>query len=149
VLTGANRARIAAGRPRRPLVLKIAPDLDFPQIDNALSAIAEFGLDGIVATNTTLARPEPFSDVNEPGGLSGPPLRARSTEIVNYIAKATQGKLPIIASGGVTDFASACEKLDAGATLVQLYTGLIYRGPFFAWDLARALSARQTRASGS
>ena len=147
-LTGANRARSTAGRPRRPLLLKIAPDLDFRQIDAVLSAIAEFGLDGIIATNTTLARPGPFNAVNQPGGLSGGPLRSRSTEIVNYIARATQGKLPIIASGGVTDFASAGEKLDAGATLVQIYTGLIFRGPFFARDLARGLSARQDRAFG-
>lgn len=148
VLTGANRARAAAGRPRRPLLLKIAPDLDFRQIDDVLSAIAEFGLDGIIATNTTLARPGPFVAVNQAGGLSGRPLRARSTEIINYLARATRGKLPIIASGGVMDFVSAGEKLDAGATLVQLYTGLIYRGPFFARDLARGLAARQNRTFG-
>jgi dihydroorotate dehydrogenase len=148
VLTGANRARAASGRPRRPLLLKIAPDLDFRQIDHVLSAIAGFGLDGIVATNTMLARPGPFNAVNQAGGLSGRPLRARSTEIVNYIARATGGRLPIIASGGVMDFVSAGEKLDAGATLVQLYTGLIYRGPFFARDLARSLAARQDRVFG-
>jgi dihydroorotate dehydrogenase len=148
VLTNANRARTAAGRPRRPLLLKIAPDLSFPQIDNVLSVIAEFGLDGIVATNTTLARPGPFGAVNQAGGLSGRPLRARSTEIVNYLARATCGKLPIIASGGVMDPVSAGEKLDAGATLVQIYTGLIFRGPFFARDLARSLVARQDRAFG-
>ncbi len=148
VLTNANRARTASGRPRRPLLLKIAPDLSFPQIDNVLSVIAEFGLDGIVATNTTLARPGPFAAVNQAGGLSGRPLRARSTEIVNYLARATGGKLPIIASGGVMDPVSAGEKLDAGATLVQIYTGLIFSGPFFARDLARSLVARQDRAFG-
>jgi dihydroorotate dehydrogenase len=148
VLTGANRARGAAGRPRRPLLLKIAPDLDFRQIDGVLAAVAEFGLDGIIATNTTLARPGRFGTVNEPGGLSGRPLRARSTEIVNYISRATSGRLPIIASGGITDFASAGEKLDAGATLVQIYTGMIYRGPFFARDLARGLAARQDKVFG-
>ena len=146
-LAEANRAG-GAGRPRRPLLLKIAPDLDFRQIDTVLSAIAEFGLDGIVATNTTLARPGPFSAVNQGGGLSGRPLRSRASEIVNYVARATRGRLPIIASGGVTDIESAGEKLDAGATLVQIYTGLIYRGPFFARDLARGLSARQDRVFG-
>jgi dihydroorotate dehydrogenase len=70
-------------------------------------------------------------------------VRRRSTEIINYIAKATQGRLPIIGVGGITDFASAGEKLDAGATLVQLYSGLIYRGPFFAAKLAWALADRQ------
>lgn len=147
-LVEANRARVASGRPRRPLLLKIAPDLTFRQIDAALGAILEFGLDGVIATNTTLARPGPFATLNQAGGLSGRPLRARSTEIVNYIARATHGRLPIIASGGVTDFASAGEKLDAGATLVQLYTGLIYRGPFFARDVAHGLAARQDRVFG-
>jgi dihydroorotate dehydrogenase len=129
-------------------LLKIAPDLSFPQIDQVLAVIAEFGLDGIVATNTTLARPGSFSAVAQAGGLSGRPLRARSTEIVNYLARATGGKLPIIASGGVMDLTSAGEKLDAGASLVQLYTGLIFRGPFFARDVARSLAARQDRAFG-
>ena len=147
-LAVANRTRAASGRPLRPLLLKIAPDLSFPQIDQVLAVIAEFGLDGIVATNTTLARPGWFSSVNQAGGLSGRPLRARSTEIVNYLARVTGGKLPIIASGGVTDLASAAEKLDAGATLVQLYTGLIFRGPFFARDVARGLATRQDRTFG-
>ena len=147
-LTGANRARVAPGRPRRPLLLKIAPDLEFSAIDAVLAAIAEFGLDGIIATNTTLARPGPFVEMKEAGGLSGRPLGRRATEIIQYIARATGGKLPIIGSGGITDTASAGEKLDAGATLVQVYTGMIYRGPFFARDLARALAARQDRAFG-
>jgi dihydroorotate dehydrogenase len=147
-LAGANRARAASGRVPRPLLLKIAPDLSFPQIDRVVAVIAEFGLDGIVATNTTLARPGAFSAVKQAGGLSGRPLRARSTEIVNYLARATQGKLPIIASGGVTDLVSAAEKLDAGATLVQLYTGLIFRGPLFAREVAHSLAARQDRTFG-
>lgn len=146
-LVGANRARVAAGRPRRPLLLKIAPDLTFRQIDAALAVILEFGLDGVIATNTTLGRPGSAA-LPEPGGLSGRPLRARSTEIINYLARATNGRLPIIGSGGVTDFASAGEKLDAGATLIQLYTGLVYRGPFFARDVAHALADRQGRMSG-
>jgi len=142
-LVAENKARVAAGRPRRPLLLKIAPDLSFPQIDAALGVIAELGLDGIIATNTTLARPGFFSTVNEAGGLSGAPVRRRSTEIINYISRATGGRLPIIGSGGIMDETAAGEKLDAGATLVQLYTGLIYRGPFFAAEVARALAQRQ------
>jgi dihydroorotate dehydrogenase len=138
-----NKARVAAGKPRRPLLLKIAPDLSFPQIDAALQVIADLGLDGIIATNTTLARPGFFATVNEAGGLSGAPVRRRATEIINYIARATNGRLPIIGVGGIMDEEAAGEKLDAGATLVQLYTGLIYRGPFFAAEVARALSQRQ------
>ena len=114
-----------------------------PQIDSVLGVIAEFGFDGIIATNTTLARPGPFAQVQEAGGLSGAPLRCRSTQIINYIARATEGRLPIIGVGGIMDAASAGEKLDAGATLVQIYTGMIYRGPFFAAHVARALAVRQ------
>ncbi|HWA84621.1 MAG TPA: quinone-dependent dihydroorotate dehydrogenase [Opitutus sp.] len=138
-ITAANRARSR----RVPLLLKIAPDLSFRQIDAVLAAIAEFGLDGIIATNTTLARPGPFAEVNQAGGLSGAPLRRRSTEIINYVARATDGRLPIIGVGGIDDAVSAGEKLDAGATLVQVYTGMVYRGPFFAAQLARALADRQ------
>jgi dihydroorotate dehydrogenase len=142
-VSAANRARDqVAGKRRKPLLLKIAPDLNFRQIDAVLEVIAEFGLDGIIATNTTLARPGAFALAGQAGGLSGPPLRRRSTEIVNYIARATHGRLPIIAVGGITDFTSAGEKLDAGATLIQLYTGLIYRGPFFAAQVARAVADR-------
>ncbi|MES1167987.1 MAG: dihydroorotate dehydrogenase (quinone), partial [Oleiharenicola lentus] len=144
-LVNENKARVAGGKPRRPLLLKIAPDLSFPQIDAALGVIAELGLDGIIATNTTLARPGFFATVNEAGGLSGAPVRRRSTEIINYISRATNGRLPIIGVGGIMDEAAAGEKLDAGASLVQLYTGLIYRGPFFAAEVARAVAQRQRR----
>ncbi|MFZ5495271.1 MAG: quinone-dependent dihydroorotate dehydrogenase [Verrucomicrobiota bacterium] len=142
-LVDENKARRAAGKPSRPVLLKIAPDLSWPQIDAALGVIADLGLDGIIATNTTLARPGPFAAVHEAGGLSGAPLTRRSTEIINYIARSTAGRLPIIGVGGIMDGATAGEKLDAGATLVQLYTGMIYRGPFFAAEVARALSERQ------
>ncbi len=145
-VTRANAERASAQRKARvPLLLKIAPDLSFPQIDAVLGVVADFGLDGIVATNTTLARPGVFAGVGEAGGLSGAPLRRRSTEVIRYLSRATAGRLPIIGAGGVTDAVSAAEKLDAGAALVQVYTGMIYRGPFFAAELARALSDRQRR----
>jgi dihydroorotate dehydrogenase len=144
-LVDENKARVAAGKPRRPLLLKIAPDLNWTQVDAALAVIAELKLDGIIATNTTLARPGALASVNEAGGLSGAPVRRRSTEIINYIARTTAGRLPIIGVGGIMDEEAAAEKLDAGATLVQLYTGLIYRGPFFAAEVARALAIRQRR----
>ena len=143
-ITGANRNRAALpGKRPVPILLKIAPDLTWPQIDAVLGVIAEYRLDGIIATNTTLARPGPFAAVNEAGGLSGAPLTRRSTEIVGYVARATAGRLPIIGVGGIVDVESAAEKLDAGATLVQVYTGMIYRGPFFAAELARGLLERQ------
>jgi dihydroorotate dehydrogenase len=145
-IMAANRARaVSRGGKLLPVLLKIAPDLSWPQIDAALGVIAEFGLAGVIATNTTLARPGMFAEVNEAGGLSGRPLERRSTEIVNYISRATFGKLPIIGVGGITDTRGAAEKLDAGATLVQVYTGMIYRGPFFARDLAWGVAGRQRR----
>lgn len=144
-LANENRARVTAGQARRPLLLKIAPDLSFPQIDAALQVIADLKLDGIIATNTTLARPGFFATVSESGGLSGKPLQRRATDVVAYIARATNGRLPIIGVGGIHDAASAAEKMDAGASLVQVYTGMIYRGPFFARELARALAPRQRR----
>jgi dihydroorotate dehydrogenase len=145
-VTRANRERAEApGRTRVPLLLKIAPDLTFHQIDEVLRVVADYRLDGIVATNTTLGRTGPFRKVTEAGGLSGAPLRARSTQVVRYISRATLGKLPIIGVGGITDVSSGAEKLDAGASLVQIYTGMIYRGPFFAAALAKGLSDRQRR----
>ncbi len=140
----ANRGRAARPRGSRvPILVKIAPDLSFREIDAVLGAALEFGMDGIIATNTTLARPGCFAGVAEAGGLSGAPLRSRSTEIIRYIARSTGARLPIIGVGGICDLRGAGEKLDEGATLVQLYTGIIYRGPFFARDVARALDDRQ------
>ncbi|RME72716.1 MAG: quinone-dependent dihydroorotate dehydrogenase, partial [Verrucomicrobia bacterium] len=138
-LQEANRAR---GEARRPILLKIAPDLTFRQIDAVLQAIADYGIDGIIATNTTLARPGPFATNSEQGGLSGRPLRDMSTHIIDYIARKTEGKLPIIGVGGIFDSASAGEKLDVGASLVQIYTGMIYEGPWLGRDIAIGLSVR-------
>ena len=146
VISTANRARAhEPGHAPKPLLLKIAPDLTYPQIDAVLHTIAEFRLDGIIATNTTLSRPGTFAKISETGGLSGKPLRHRSTQIIRYISNATRGKLPIIGVGGITDAESAGEKIDAGATLIQVYTGMIYRGPFFARELAWAVADRQRR----
>lgn len=143
-VTAANRERVVRhGRRHVPVLLKIAPDLGWAQIDAVLGVIAEHALDGIIATNTTLARPGFFAGVNEAGGLSGAPLRTRSTEIVRYISRATHGRLPIIGVGGIDGARAAAEKLDAGATLVQIYTGMIFKGPFLAAEVARGVSARQ------
>ena len=141
-LADANRDRSERlGVDRLPILLKIAPDLSFRDIDGILETIMELGYDGIIATNTTLARPGPFAEVDQAGGLSGKPVDKMSTDIIRYISRTTDGKLPIIGVGGIMDTVSAGEKIAAGASLVQIYTGFIYRGPFFPRDLARALAA--------
>ncbi len=122
----------------RPMLLKIAPDLSFPQIEEILALAADHQLAGIVATNTTIDHSSLSAGVpTQQGGLSGAPLRARSTEIVRFLAQKTS--LPIIAVGGVSDAASAREKLDAGASLVQLYTGFVYGGPTLIPEICRGL----------
>jgi len=125
---------------QRPLFVKIAPDLTWPELDEILAAIQDAQIDGIIATNTTLSR-EGLQNKNktETGGLSGRPLKAHSTEIIRYIAQQTNGKLPIIGVGGIATAADVQEKLDAGASLVQLYTSLIYEGPGIAGHILRDL----------
>ena len=113
-----------------PVLVKLAPDLSWAEIDEALAAIQSSGMDGVIATNTTVGRAGLASPLgSEAGGLSGLPLRAHSTQVVRYIYERTGGKLPIIGVGGIMTPRDALEKLDAGATLVQLYTGMIYAGP--------------------
>lgn len=113
-----------------PLLVKLAPDLSSIELDDALKAILDTGMDGVIATNTTLQRQGLVSSFSrEMGGLSGAPLFSRSLEVVSHIFRRTQGRLPIIGAGGITNASSARAMLDAGATLVQVYTGLIYRGP--------------------
>jgi dihydroorotate dehydrogenase len=113
-----------------PLLVKLAPDLSDEELDDALEAILGANLEGVVATNTTVHRQGLGSQfAREAGGLSGAPLAQRSTEMVRYISARTQDSLPIIAAGGVMTAASARQKLDAGASLVQIYTGMVYQGP--------------------
>jgi len=130
------------GHAPHPLLLKIAPDLSFREVDAILEVLTDLDYSGIIATNTTVGRPEGFPS-RETGGLSGGAfLRKRSTDMINYIYRATDGKLPIIGVGGVDSPESAGEKLDAGASMVQIYTGWVYKGPFFARELAKAMKAR-------
>lgn len=114
-----------------PLALKIAPDLDDDQLADVADALRRHRIDGVIATNTTLARDglpkSPFND--EKGGLSGAPLLARSTEIVAKLSRLLAGELPIIAVGGVMSGEDAMAKLNAGAELVQIYSGMVYHGP--------------------
>ena len=132
----ANRAKPAA----KPLLLKIAPDLEWAQIDEILELVTAHGLAGLIATNTTLDHSCVPEGRDQTGGLSGRPLRARSTEIVRYVCKHLD--LPVIAVGGIFDADSALEKLDAGAALLQLYTGFIYRGPALIGEICEALEKR-------
>lgn len=113
-----------------PVLVKLAPDLSQAELVDALDVIQRAGMDGVIAANTTISRKGARSSLaSQTGGLSGVPLRARSTEIVRQISLLTGGKLPVIGVGGVDDANSAREKLDAGAALVQVYTGLVYQGP--------------------
>ena len=107
-----------------------------------LETIDSLGLDGVIATNTTLARPGVFTENKETGGLSGVPLARKSTQVIRYIARCTEGRLPIIGVGGVVDGVTAGEKMDAGASLVQVYSGMIYRGPSLPREMAVALAAK-------
>lgn len=129
---------------RTPIVVKIAPDLTASAIDGIARLLVKHGIDGVIATNTTIARDavKGLRHADEAGGLSGRPLRAQATAVIRTLAKALDGALPIIGVGGILSGADAKEKIDAGATLVQIYTGLIYRGPDLVAECAQALAAR-------
>jgi dihydroorotate dehydrogenase len=129
---------------QRPILLKIAPDLSIDQINDVVDLALEISLDGLVAANTTISReylqtPAPKITVIGAGGLSGLPLRERSTELVEYLHVKTKGKLPLIASGGIFTAAHAREKLSAGASLIQVWTGFVYEGPAIVRDICRGL----------
>ncbi len=140
--TNRDRAK-KLGKEPLPLLLKIAPDLTYPEIDSILATIQDNGFSGIIATNTTIARPPRYKLPAETGGLSGRPLTRQSFDIVRYIGRRTCGKLPLIGCGGIRNTEDAGRLMDAGAHLVQIYTGMIYRGPFFAREIARALAWRR------
>lgn len=146
--------------PAKPILVKVAPDLSFEALDEILELAGPRNVQGIVATNTTIARPETADRelqgvYAEGGGLSGKPLRARSTEVIRHIHRTSVGKIPIIGVGGIFTAADAFEKMEAGATLVQVYTGLVYEGPGIAREiteglkplLARGASPETTRAT--
>ena len=136
----------AKAKPK-PLLLKIAPDLTNEQLDDIVSLSFETNLSGLVATNTTINRsglqtPDSSLQSIGAGGLSGKPVRQRATEVVQYLSKQTQNKVPIIASGGIFTGADAQEKLDAGASLVQVWTGFIYEGPSIVKNIGKYLLSR-------
>jgi len=131
----------------RPILLKVSPDLTDEQLDEIIELILVSGLDGIVATNTTTSRnnltiePQQIESIGD-GGLSGAPLYSRSLEIIRYISRKTSGQLPIIGVGGIMTPRQAEEMLNAGASLVQIYTGFIYNGPGFVRKILKHLSKK-------
>ena len=130
------------------LALKIAPDLDEAQIRGVAAVVRREQIDAVVATNTTVSRDgvAQFPGAGEQGGLSGAPLRERSTRVLRFLAQELKGEIPLIGVGGVLSGADAVEKLDAGASLVQLYSGLIYRGPGLVDECVKAiLDAKENR----
>jgi dihydroorotate dehydrogenase len=138
-----ERDELAEQHGRRvPLVVKIAPDLELDAVRAIARLLIRHGIDGVIATNTTLARDgvAGLPHAAEQGGLSGAPLRERAMATLRTLAAALDGALPIIAAGGIMSGDEAVERIRAGATLVQLYTGLIYRGPDLDGECVRALA---------
>jgi dihydroorotate dehydrogenase len=131
----------------KPLLVKVAPDLSFEALDEILELAGPRRLAGLVATNTTIARPASSDSTlqriyAEAGGLSGKPLRTRSTEVIRHLHHQTRGKLPIIGVGGIFTAEDAWEKITAGASLIQVYTGLVYEGPAVTREIVTGLIAR-------
>jgi dihydroorotate dehydrogenase len=139
----AERDRLAAQHGKRvPLAVKISPDLDDAGLAAVADRVAARGIDAVIATNTTVSRRgvEQLPSGSEAGGLSGAPLKARATEVVAKMRRALPARVVIIGVGGISSAADAREKLDAGASLVQLYTALVYRGPGLIGEIVRGLA---------
>jgi len=146
-----ERKRLADEHGRRvPLAVKIAPDLDDDEIRQIADTLTAFGVDGVIATNTTVARDavKGLKYADEAGGLSGRPLARRSTQVIGLLAGHLQGAMAIIGVGGIMNGRDAVEKIEAGASLVQIYTGFIYSGPDIVADCVEAIRAYQRRTGG-
>ena len=142
-----ERARLADRSGKRvPMAVKIAPDLNDEALPRIADTLVAHGVDAVIATNTTVARDavQGLPHAEEAGGLSGAPVRARATEVIALLHRHLQDTLPIIGVGGIMDGVAAVEKIAAGASLVQLYTGLIYRGPALVGECRRALLAARS-----
>ncbi|KAB7622623.1 quinone-dependent dihydroorotate dehydrogenase [Alkalilimnicola sp. S0819] len=138
------QARLAQRHGRYvPLVMKIAPDMDAEQLADFAQRLRAYQVDGLAATNTTLSRDgvEQCAAAAEPGGLSGKPLLTRSTEVLRQLAQLLEGAVPLIGIGGIVDGSGAALKMRAGAQLVQLYSGLVYRGPALVRESVEAIRA--------
>jgi dihydroorotate dehydrogenase len=125
----------------RPVLLKIAPDLSNEQLSDIIDIVKETGIAGLIATNTTLSREglKNSSHIKQSGGLSGRPLTQRATEVIRYLHEHSGGAFPIIGVGGIHSAQDALDKLNAGASLVQVYTGFIYEGPGLIKRIKKAL----------
>lgn len=129
-----------------PLLVKLAPDMFVDELNEALDVILDSGIEGIIATNTTISRPPLISsNQTQTGGLSGQPLRGLATRTIAHINDYTKGTLPIIGVGGVSSPQDALEKLNAGATLVQVYTGLIYHGPSLVREIMEGIAVNPSQ----
>lgn len=129
----------------KPILLKIAPDLSDEQLDDIIEIVATTKIGGVISTNTTLSRAglvSPTALINEAGGISGKPLTKRSTEVIRYLSTQSKGAFPIIGVGGIFTAEDAQEKLDAGASLVQVYTSFIYEGPGVVREICEGLSKK-------
>ena len=129
----------------KPILLKIAPDLTDSQLDDIIDIINDTKTDGVIATNTTISREglkTNKSITSEMGGLSGKPVKARSTEVIRYLHTKSKGSFPIIGVGGIQTAQDAIDKLDAGASLVQVYTGFIYEGPAMVKNICKGILAK-------
>ena len=139
-LLGAVAHARATWDVQRPILVKLSPDLSWEELDDALDVILSTGMDGVILTNTTLERPGLRSrHQDETGGLSGAPLRARSQTVLGQVLKMLDGRLPVVSVGGIMSPEDARRRLDMGAALVQVYTGLVYAGPGLVQKIIRAV----------
>jgi dihydroorotate dehydrogenase len=138
----ARQIELAPHYGYRPIFVKIAPDMNTDEVALVANTLVECGMDGVIATNTTLDREGVLGceHADEAGGLSGAPLEDKATEVLENLCKALDGKIPVIGVGGITDGAGAVDKIKAGAKLVQVYSGFIYRGPELVRESAEAIA---------
>ncbi|HAQ37576.1 MAG TPA: quinone-dependent dihydroorotate dehydrogenase [Saprospiraceae bacterium] len=148
ILGSLQKLNLTKEKPK-PIFLKIAPDVSFEQLDDIIDIVQQTGISGIVATNTTISREGLVTSAHTvemigSGGLSGLPLKHRSTEIIRYIVQRSNGSIPVIGIGGIQSAEDAIEKLEAGASLLQIYTGFIYEGPALVKRINKVLVKFQT-----